>query len=33
MEFVRDRDKLGQPELVTAAEQLAALARLGGVLA
>ena len=33
MEFVRDRDKLGQPELVTAAEQLAALAHLGGVLA
>jgi len=32
MEFARDRDRLGQPELVTATEQLAALARLNGVL-
>jgi hypothetical protein len=33
MEFARDRDRLGQHELVTATEQLAALARLDGVLA
>jgi hypothetical protein len=33
MDFARDRDKLSQHEPVTATEQLAALARLDGVLA
>jgi hypothetical protein len=33
LEFARDRDKPSQHERVTAAEQLAALARLDGVLA
>ena len=33
LDFARDRDKPSQPEPVTATEQLAALARLDGVLA
>jgi hypothetical protein len=32
LDFARDRDKLSQPERVTATEQLAALAHLDGVL-
>jgi hypothetical protein len=33
LDYAHDRDRLGEPELVTATEQLAALARLDGVLA